>query len=92
MFNVFVFRINPITGCVETESSNSQLDDMTEEQKEYEANKLVNLIDQMQRTGIVQPCRIGPDGKPEPIEHVLQLREHLQKMVPKAPDSDSDSD
>ena len=77
---------------MEEERQNTLLDEMSDEQKEYEGMKLVNLIDQMHRTGIVQPCRIGPDGKPVPIEHVLQLKEHLEKTIPRPPDSDSDSD
>jgi hypothetical protein len=49
-------------------------------QKEYEAMKLVSLIDQLNKTGIVQPCKIGPDGKPVPVEHVLELAENLQEQ------------
>ena len=30
---------------------------MSEEQKEYEAMQLVNLMDKMTRTGMIQPCR-----------------------------------
>ncbi|OTF80782.1 hypothetical protein BLA29_014279 [Euroglyphus maynei] len=52
---------------------------MTEEQKEYEANRLVNAIDQLQRSGIIQPCRIGDDGRPQPVEHILQLQEEYQR-------------
>lgn len=38
--------INPITGCYEEPKPNP-LEGMTEEQKEYEAMKLVNLVDQL---------------------------------------------
>lgn len=69
---------------------------MTEEQKEYEANRLVNAIDQLQRSGIIQPCRIGADGRPQPVEHVLQLQEEYQRnnhsSNRKQQQSDSDSD
>lgn len=41
-------RINPVTGCIQEQTPNP-LEGMSEEQKEYEANQLVNLIDQMQR-------------------------------------------
>ena len=27
------------------------------------------------RQGIIQPCRVGEDGKPVPVEHVLELVE-----------------
>ena len=33
------------------------MDAMSEEQKEYEAMQLVNLMDKMTRTGMIQPCR-----------------------------------
>ena len=69
---------------------------MTEEQKEYEANRLVYAIDQLQRSGIIQPCRIGADGRPQPVEHVLQLQEEYQRnnhsSNRKQQQSDSDSD
>lgn len=48
---------------------------MTEEQKEFEAVQLMNLMDKMQRSGLIQPARVGEDGRPEPVEHVLQLAE-----------------
>ncbi|PSN53608.1 Synembryn-A [Blattella germanica] len=57
---------------------------MTEEQKEYEAMELVNMIDRLTKDGIVQPCRIGEDGRPEPLEDVHKLLEDLprQQMNP----------
>ncbi|KAK5644277.1 hypothetical protein RI129_008122 [Pyrocoelia pectoralis] len=68
--------INPVTGCYDP-SRPSPTMNMTEEQKEYEAMQLVNLMDNLTRQGIVQPCRIGEDGRPQPIEHVFQLQESL---------------
>jgi len=67
-------KVNPVIGCVE-EPVVSPLEGMSEEQKEYEAMKLVNLMDQMTRTGLISPCRVGEDGRPEAVEHVLQLIE-----------------
>lgn len=32
------------------------------------------------REGLIQACKIGEDGKPQPIEHILQLQEELQKQ------------
>lgn len=53
--------------------------------------KLVELMDNMTRQGIVKPCKIGENGKPEPIEHVLQLREGLaSQQVRRGSDEDSD--
>ncbi|KAF2901536.1 hypothetical protein ILUMI_04657 [Ignelater luminosus] len=72
--------INPVIGCYEPPHP-SPFENMTEEQKEYEAMKLVNLMDDLTRKGIVQPCRIGEDGRPQPIEHVLQLQESLPQQI-----------
>lgn len=41
-------RINPVTGCYEANKPNP-MEGMTEEEKEYEAMKLVNMIDKLQR-------------------------------------------
>lgn len=49
------------------------MEGMSDEQKEYEAMQLLNAMDKLQRLGVVQPSTIGPDGKPVPVEHVLQL-------------------
>lgn len=65
--------INPVTGSYEAPRPNP-LENMTEEQKEYEAVKLVNMIDQLQRKGIIQPARVGEDGKPHAVEHLLELQ------------------
>lgn len=66
--------INPVTGCFEPPRPNP-FENMSDEQKEYEAMKLVNLIDQLDRQGIIKPARIGADGKPEAVDHVLALQE-----------------
>ncbi|XP_057339844.1 synembryn-A [Microplitis mediator] len=80
--------INPITGCYEEPKPNP-LEGMTEEQKEYEAMKLVNLMDQLTGDGILKPCTIGADGKPKPIEHVLELQKGLDHKFKK---NNSDSE
>ncbi|XP_011164368.1 synembryn [Solenopsis invicta] len=82
-------QINPVTGCFEQPKPNP-FEGMTEEQKEYEALKLVNLVDKLTREGVVRPCRIGDDGKPEPIEHVLELQNELPKQQYGKKDSDSE--
>lgn len=66
--------INPVTGCFEPHRPNP-FENMSDEQKEYEAMKLVNLIDQLDRQGIIKPARMGADGKPEAVDHVLQLQD-----------------
>ncbi|XP_041972858.1 synembryn-A [Aricia agestis] len=68
--------IDPVMGCTRPPRSNP-FEGMSEEQKEYEAMKLVNLFDKM-CGGAVQPATIGPDGRPQPIHHVLQLREDMR--------------
>ena len=59
---------------------------MSDEQKEYEAMRLVNLMDKMERLGMVQPARVGADGRPEAVSHVMELLENRQE------ERDSDSD
>jgi len=44
---------------------------------------------------VIQPCKIGDDGRPKPIEHVLQLQEELMNHFTNiknkdGPDDDSD--
>ncbi|XP_048404405.1 synembryn-B isoform X1 [Stegostoma tigrinum] len=59
--------INPITGHVEDPMPNP-MDGMTEEQKEYEAMKLVNMFDKLSREQIIKPMRVKPDGTMGPLE------------------------
>lgn len=55
MFSIFIFffffipSINPITGAVEEEQPNP-MEGMTEEEKEYEAMKLVDMFDKLSRS------------------------------------------
>ncbi|XP_055536104.1 synembryn [Wyeomyia smithii] len=71
--------INPVLGCYEPPKPNP-LEGMSEEQKEYEAMKLVALMDQLQRARIVQPCKIGEDGRPQPVEHILELQDEIPEQ------------
>lgn len=70
---------NPVLGCVEKPKPNI-LDSMTEEQKEYEAMQLANLLEKLRKDGIVQPALIDKDGTPQPLEHILQLQEELPQQ------------
>ncbi|XP_015118971.1 synembryn isoform X2 [Diachasma alloeum] len=83
-------NINPVTGCYEEVKPNP-LDGMTEEQKEHEVLNLVNLVNQLTDNGVIQPCTIGEDGKPRPVQHVLELQEGLPKRQ-KAFQDDNDSE
>ncbi|KAM7350794.1 ric8 guanine nucleotide exchange factor A [Cochliomyia hominivorax] len=71
--------VNPVLGCVMPPTKNP-LEGMSEEQKEYEAEKLVQLVDKLHRGGIIQPCRINEEGKPVPVDHILQLQEELPQQ------------
>lgn len=71
--------INPVLGCYEPPRPDP-LEGMTEEQKEHEAMKLVTLMDKLHRQGVVQPCRIGEDGRPEPVNHILELCEEIPQQ------------
>lgn len=70
--------IDPVVGCTRPARVNP-FENMSDEQKEYEAMQLVNLLDKMVSHGVVKPARIGPDGRPQPMEHVLELRENPPK-------------
>lgn len=48
-------------------------------------------MDNMTRQGVVRPCRIGEDGRPEAIEHVLQLQDGLPAEQIRQPDEENDS-
>lgn len=71
--------INPVVGCYEPPRPNP-LEGMSDEQKEYEAMKLVNLMDQLNRQGLVQPCKMGEDGRPQAVEHILELQDSIPQQ------------
>lgn len=85
----FKEQINPVIGCFENPKPNP-LEGMTDAQKEHEALQLVKLVDKLTREGVVRPCRIGDDGKPQPIEHVLELQSELPRQQYGRKDSDSE--
>ena len=53
-----MFRVNPVSGYLEPERP-SPFAGMSEEQKEYEANKLANIIDRLHSLGVVKPGKLG---------------------------------
>ncbi|XP_060932580.1 synembryn-B isoform X1 [Limanda limanda] len=75
--------INPITGHVEEPMTNP-IEEMTEEQKEYEAQKLVNMFDKLSRQNLIRPMGVRPDGTLAPLEETL--------CDPSEDNSGSDSD
>ncbi|XP_062276890.1 synembryn-B isoform X1 [Scomber scombrus] len=62
--------INPITGHVEEPMPNP-IEEMTEEQKEYEAEKLVCMFDKLSRQNVIRPMGVRPDGTLAPLEETL---------------------
>ena len=41
-------------------------------------NEYANPFFSVYRQGVIQPCHIGEDGKPQPVEHILQLTENIK--------------
>ncbi|XP_056137297.1 synembryn-B isoform X2 [Lampris incognitus] len=62
--------INPITGHVEEPMPNP-MEEMTEEQKEYEAQKLVNMFDKLSRQNLIRPMGVKKDGTLAPLDETL---------------------
>ncbi|XP_014671189.1 PREDICTED: synembryn-A-like [Priapulus caudatus] len=83
-------QINIVTGQMEPPHTDP-LVGMTEEQKEYEAMRLVEQLDKLTRDGIVQPMRVGEDGRPMAVEHILQLQEGAGRASPPPGDDDDDN-
>ncbi|KAH6937086.1 hypothetical protein HPB50_025522 [Hyalomma asiaticum] len=65
-------HIDPVLGCYQPPRE-SPLQGLSQEQKEHEAMQLVGLMDQLTRAGVVQPARVGADGRPHPVEHIGEL-------------------
>uniref|UniRef100_A0A672PLW1 Synembryn n=1 Tax=Sinocyclocheilus grahami TaxID=75366 RepID=A0A672PLW1_SINGR len=83
-------HINPVTGRVEEEQPNP-MEGMTEEQKEYEAMKLVKMFDKLSRGQVIQPMKIGADGKMTSLEP-QELHYLASQQFGESNNSDSDSD
>lgn len=72
-----------MSGCDEEPRPNP-IEEMTEEQKEYEAEKLVKIIFEMRRQDVIRPMVVRPDGRLGPLE------EKLREPLAEDPASDSD--
>uniref|UniRef100_A0A1A7XUD8 Synembryn n=1 Tax=Iconisemion striatum TaxID=60296 RepID=A0A1A7XUD8_9TELE len=87
-------HINPITGVVQDEQPNP-MEGMTEEQKEYEAMKLINMFDKLSRTNVIRPMQLCMDGKMrEMSKNNLDKQSHnslFQSEEPADPDSEEDT-
>uniref|UniRef100_A0A671DXR3 Synembryn n=1 Tax=Rhinolophus ferrumequinum TaxID=59479 RepID=A0A671DXR3_RHIFE len=79
--------INPVTGRVEEKPPNPMAG-MTDEQKEHEAMRLVNMLDKLSRHRVIQPMGMSPRGQLTSLQDAVC--ESLQGQV--CSDSDSDPD
>ncbi|XP_057582489.1 synembryn-A isoform X4 [Hippopotamus amphibius kiboko] len=77
--------INPVTGRVEEKPPNP-MEGMTEEQKEHEAMKLVNMFDKLSRHRVIQPMGMSPRG------HLTSLQDAMCETMERQLSSDPDSD
>ncbi|XP_016049533.2 synembryn-A isoform X2 [Erinaceus europaeus] len=77
--------INPVTGRVEEKPPNPT-EGMTEEQKEHEAMKLVNMFDKLSRHRVIQPMGVSPRG------HLTSLHDAMCETMEGQLDSDPSSD
>uniref|UniRef100_A0A1I7ZGD3 Synembryn-A n=1 Tax=Steinernema glaseri TaxID=37863 RepID=A0A1I7ZGD3_9BILA len=80
-------QVNPVTGFINPLRDNSAWESMSDEQKEFEAMKLVNAMSKLMDTGVIQPGTIGEDGKPRAVEHVCEFLRN-QPDPKEASDSD----
>ncbi|CAB3409895.1 unnamed protein product [Caenorhabditis bovis] len=86
-YNSVKDNVNPVTGSLFPPDRGSFLEGMSEEQKEYEAMKLVDAMNKMMDAGIVKPGTIGEDGRVREVSHVLELTKNMPDVK-----DDSDSD
>ncbi|KAM9754881.1 chaperone Ric-8A [Menidia menidia] len=86
-------HINPVTGVVEEEQPNP-MEGMTEEQKEREAMKLVNMFDRLSRNNVIRPMQLGLDGTMREMT-AEDLRKHTHNPLlrpEEPPHSDSEEE
>ena len=51
------------------------LDEMSEQEKEEEAEKLANLIHDLNRKGVIKTAQVGPDGRPQEFQGAHRMGE-----------------
>ncbi|XP_036076177.1 synembryn-A isoform X3 [Rousettus aegyptiacus] len=79
--------IDPVTGRVEEKPPNP-MDGMTEEQKEHEAMKLVNMFDKLSRHRVIQPMGVSPRGQLTSLQDAMC--ESMEGQLSSDPASDPD--
>ncbi|KAL4617829.1 synembryn-A-like [Arapaima gigas] len=62
-------QINPVTGRVEADQPDP-MEGMTEEEKEEEAQKLINMFNKLSRNKIIEPVVVSAEGKLVPLEEL----------------------
>ncbi|GMR48481.1 hypothetical protein PMAYCL1PPCAC_18676 [Pristionchus mayeri] len=80
-------RVNPVTGYVREERPDP-MEGMSQEQKEFEAEKLMTAMHKLMGEGVFKPATIGADGRPTTVGHVLELVKNAK--TPEGSDSDSE--
>ncbi|CAL1595162.1 unnamed protein product [Knipowitschia caucasica] len=88
-YKEFKTRINPITGVVE-EDRPDPMEGMTEEQKEQEAMKLLNMFDKLSRCNVIQPMQLDMDGNM--TELTLENLQNMAKNPLRQPENEDNSD
>ncbi|XP_028342258.1 chaperone Ric-8A isoform X2 [Physeter macrocephalus] len=79
--------INPVTGRAE-ERPRDPAEGMTEEQKEHEAVRLVNMLDRLARHRVIQPMGMSPRGQLTSLQDAMC--ETMEGQLSSDPDSDPD--
>lgn len=80
-------QINPVTGRIEPERTDP-MEGMTEEQKEFHAHELAEMITRMSREGVIQPMAVGEDGNLVPLEE--RMAAAVLEETPPSSDSDGE--
>ncbi|XP_072047578.1 chaperone Ric-8A-like [Amphiura filiformis] len=85
-------KVNPVTGRVEEERRNP-MEGMTEEQKEFHAAELAEMIDRITREGVIKPMSVSPDGKLVPMdEYIAATRNQWRQALEEESEEDDDDD
>ena len=56
------------------------LDEMSEQEKEEEAEKLANLIHDLNRKGVIKTAQVGPDGRPQEFQGAHYMGEQASEQ------------
>lgn len=62
------------------DGKSNPLDEMTEQEKEEEAEKLAGLIQDLNRKGLIRTAQEGPDGRPQEFQGAQALGEEAAEQ------------